>query len=85
MFHSLFLVADISVVLFWRIEECAETALLRKNLYMDCQLISNAIQMDYFPGQSFFQTRCVAPCGQLLYNFVNKNNSLFYITVATAT
>ncbi len=43
------------------------------------------LMMDYFPGQSFFQTCYVAPRGQLLYNFVNKKNSLFYITVATAT
>jgi hypothetical protein len=32
--------------------------------------------MDYFPGHSFFQTRCATFDGQLLYNFVNKKLSI---------
>jgi hypothetical protein len=33
--------------------------------------------MDYFPGQSFFQTRCTTIDGQLLYNFLNKKTLYF--------
>ena len=41
------------------------------------------IRMDYFPGQSFFQTRCTTIDVQLLYNFVNKKISiLHYLSIS---
>ncbi len=45
VFCSPYLGANAPKVLFQRIEECAETALLGKNTYTDCQLITNAIHL----------------------------------------
>jgi hypothetical protein len=45
IFRSPMLAADPPEVLFCRIEECAETALLGKNPYTNKQLIMNAIHL----------------------------------------
>jgi hypothetical protein len=45
VFCSPYLAADPPEVLFRRIEECIETALLSRNPYADWQLITNAIRL----------------------------------------
>ncbi len=42
-FRGVYLAADATKVLFWRIEDCAEIAILGRNPYTDHQLLQNAI------------------------------------------
>ena len=44
-FRGVYSAADAPEVLFWRIEDCAEIAILGRNPYTDRQLLQNAIRL----------------------------------------
>jgi hypothetical protein len=67
VFCSPYLAANFPKVLFRRIEDCVEIALLGQDLYMDCQLINNAIHLLLMTGlylHSFEEWDHLLPAGQ---------------------
>jgi len=63
IFRSLTLAADAPEVLFRRIKECAEKALVGQNPYTDKQLLTNTIRLLLTMGL-YIRVRRLGPTGQ---------------------
>ena len=57
-----------------KIEECVVNQILVQVIQEE---VVDGVLVCYFPGHSFFQTRCTTIDGQTLYNFVNKKTLYF--------
>jgi hypothetical protein len=67
VFRSPYLVVDAPEVLFQKFKECVEMALLGKNPYTDCQLITNVIHLLLTTGlytHPFKEWDCLTPIDQ---------------------